>query len=92
MEEGVWEFIHHHLRQLPRFVETVDGRVEIISERQDYLLFDRMVAFHVQRRFSVPLSATEFYAGLAQRFPERDGMYFLSEQVAEPVFNTWGSV
>jgi len=30
-----------------------------------------------------PLSASEFYAGLAQRFPERDGMYFLPEQVAE---------
>jgi len=31
----------------------------------------------------VPLSAAEFYAGLRQRFPERDGMYFLPEQVAE---------
>jgi hypothetical protein len=42
-----------------------------------------MVAFHVQRGVTVPLSAAEFYAGLAQRFPERDGMYFLPEQVAE---------
>jgi hypothetical protein len=32
---------------------------------------------------TVPLSAAEFYAGLAQRFSERDGMYFLPEQVAE---------
>ncbi|MEW6404444.1 MAG: DNA methylase, partial [Chloroflexota bacterium] len=32
---------------------------------------------------TVPLSAAEFYAGLAQRFPERDGMCFLPEQVAE---------
>jgi hypothetical protein len=48
-----------------------------------YLLYDRMVAFHVQRGVTVPLSAAEFYAGLKQRFPERDGMYFLPEQVAE---------
>ena len=42
-----------------------------------------MVAFHVQRGVSVPVSAAEFYGGLAQRFPERDGMYFLPDQVAE---------
>jgi hypothetical protein len=42
-----------------------------------------MVAFHVQRGVTVPLSAAEFYAGLEQRFPVRDGMYFLSDQAAE---------
>jgi DNA modification methylase len=81
-EEGVWDFIRTHLKQLPVFVAK-DGKAEIIAERQNYLLFDRMVAFHVQRGVTVPLSAAEFYAGLAQRFPERDGMYFLPEQVAE---------
>jgi hypothetical protein len=42
-----------------------------------------MVAFHIQRGVSIPLSASEFYVGLSQRFPERDGMYFTAEQVAE---------
>jgi hypothetical protein len=42
-----------------------------------------MVTFHVQRGYSVPFSAAEFYAGLRQKFPERDGMYFLSDQVGE---------
>ena len=42
-----------------------------------------MVAFHVQRQLSVPLSTGEFLVGLNQRYPERDGMYFLSTQVAE---------
>jgi len=42
-----------------------------------------MVAFHVQRGVTVPVSASEYYQGLEQRFPERDGMYFLPEQVAE---------
>jgi len=81
-EEGVWDFVRTHLKQLPVFVSK-DGQAEVIAERQNYLLFDRMVAFHVQRGVTVPLSAAEFYAGLAQRFPERDGMYFLPEQVAE---------
>lgn len=81
-ENGAWEFVRTHLRQLPVFVSK-DGRAEVIAERQAYLLFDRMVAFHVLRGVTVPLSASEFYAGLAQRFPERDGMYFLPEQAAE---------
>ena len=81
-EEGVWDFVRTHLKQLPVFVAK-DGQAEIIAERQNYLLFDRMVAFHVQRGVTVPLSAAEFYQGLAQRFSERDGMYFLPEQVAE---------
>jgi hypothetical protein len=81
-EEGAWDFVRTHLKQLPRFVAN-GGRAEVIAERQNYLLFDRMVAFHVQRGVTVPLSASEFYEGLVQRFPERDGMYFLPEQVAE---------
>jgi|Deesub1362B_J571_1020462.scaffolds.fasta_scaffold00087_22 DNA modification methylase len=99
-EEGVWDFIRTHLRQLPTVVVrgsgfgvsgsksnqepgTLNSKLEIVAERQNYLLYDRMVAFHVQRGVTVPMSAAEFYAGLAQRFPERDGMYFLPEQVAE---------
>jgi len=81
-EEGVWDFVRTHLKQLPIFVSK-DGRAEIIAERQNYLLFDRMVAFHVQWGVTVPMSVSEFYAGLVQRFSTRDGMYFLPEQVAE---------
>ena len=80
--DGVWDFIYTHLEQLPRFV-TNKEKVEVLAERQNYLLFDRMVAFHVQRGITVPLSASEFYAGLDERFPHRDGMYFLPEQIAE---------
>ncbi len=81
-EGGVWDFIETHLRQLPVFVSR-DGASEPIAERQTHLLFDRMVAFHVQRGVSVPLAAPEFHSGLQQRYPERDGMYFLPDQVAE---------
>ena len=81
-ENGVWDFVRTHMRQLPVFVSK-NGQAEVIAERQHYLLFDRMVAFHVQRGVTVPLSAAEFYAGLEQRFPSREGMYFLPEQAAE---------
>jgi len=81
-EDGAWDFVRTHLRQLPVFVSKND-QVEPILERMNFLLFDRMVAFHVQRGVTVPLSAAEFYGGLEQRFPKRDEMYFLPDQVAE---------
>ena len=81
-DDGVWEFVQMHLKQLPVFVSK-QGQAEVIAERQNYLLFDRMVAFHVQRSVMVPLSASEFSVGLEQRFPTRDGMYFLPGQVVE---------
>ena len=81
-EDSAWEFVRTHLRQLPVFLEK-EGRAEVIAERQGMLLFDRMVAFHVQRGVMVPLSAAEFHSRLVRSFPERDGMFFLPEQVAE---------
>lgn len=81
-EAGAWEFVRSHLRHIPVFVASA-GKAEVIAERQSYCLFDRMVAFHVQRGHSVPVSASDFYAGMRQKFPERDGMYFLPDQVSE---------
>ena len=81
-EEGVWDFVEVHMGQLPVFL-MINGQSESIVERHDYLLFDRMVAYHVQRGVMVPLSTTEFYDGLRRRFAERDGMFFLPDQVAE---------
>jgi DNA modification methylase len=80
--EAVWDFVRQHLKHLPVFSEK-NGVLQTIVDRQPYLLFDRMVAFHVQRGVIVPISAGDFYAGLRQRFPERDGMYFLEDQVTE---------
>jgi hypothetical protein len=80
--DGVWDFVRTHLRQLPAFVAKNEN-VEVIAERQPHMLFDRMVAFHVQRSVTVPVSVGEFFSGLSERFPERDGMYFLSDQVAD---------
>ena len=42
-----------------------------------------MVAWFVRHNTPVPLSSAEFQAGLAERFPERDGMFFLPNQIDE---------
>ncbi|MEI8307213.1 MAG: DNA methyltransferase [Chloroflexales bacterium] len=81
-EQGAWDFVQAHLRQVPICI-TKSDKIEVVAERIGYFLFDRMVAFHVQRGVSVPLSGSEFQSGIARRFPERDGMYFLPEQIEE---------
>lgn len=81
-EDGAWEFIRYHLGKLP-VVNESNGIAIVNAERQAFLLFDRMVAFHIQRGVMVPISSPEFYAGLGQRFTRRDGMFFLPDQVAE---------
>jgi hypothetical protein len=80
-EQGAWDFMRQHLEQLP-LPNLQDGVLETLQERFPYLLYDRMVAFHIQRSLTVPLSAPEFYHGLSQRFLEREGMVFTAAQAA----------
>lgn len=80
--ENAWAFVTEHLGHVPIF-SSIDGVADVIAERTAQVLHDRMVAFHVQRQLSVPLSTAEFLGGMNQRYPERDGMYFLPTQVAE---------
>jgi len=81
-DESAWSFVREHLGNLPVFVSR-SGEAEVIAERTPQVLLDRMIAFHVQRGLAVPISSTEFFAGLDHRFPERDRMYFLPDQVAQ---------
>lgn len=81
-EEAAWDFVRQHLGNLPVTVER-KGKLGIIQERQGYLLYDRMLAYHVVNGIPVPMDAADFYKGLAERFIERDGMYFLAGQVNE---------
>ena len=80
--DTAWAFVREHLRHLPHAVERdPNGDVRVIRERLPDRLYDRMEAFHLQRNLAIPVTAAEFYEGLAQRFPQRDGMHFLDEQV-----------
>jgi 16S rRNA G966 N2-methylase RsmD/DNA-directed RNA polymerase subunit RPC12/RpoP len=80
--EDAWAFVREHLTNVPIFVKQ-GGKVQVIVDRTAQMLLDRMIAFHVQRGMAVPLSAGEFVEGITQRFAERDGMFFLPEQLAE---------
>jgi len=80
--ESAWDFVQTHLRQLP-VVKLRNGELEFVAERDPRILFDRMVAWFVRHSAPVPLSSQEFQDGLRSRFPERDGMAFLPEQVTE---------
>jgi len=80
--ETAWAFVRQHLERIP-VVVVKNGKIELIAERQAYLLFDRMVAYHIMHGIPVPLDATEFYRGLDEQFLLRDGMYFLPNQVNE---------
>lgn len=81
-EEGVWDFVRTHLKYLP-VTKRKGALMLFVSERDPRILFDQMVAYYVRKGYPVPISSQEFQVGLAQRFIERDGMYFLADQVAE---------
>lgn len=79
--QGVIQFIRQHLDMLPVVTFTKENKIETIAERTRFLLFDRMVAYHLQKGANVPMSASEFYQMLNEQCIERDEMYFLHEQV-----------
>ncbi|TCP08385.1 DNA methyltransferase [Caldimonas thermodepolymerans] len=81
-EASAWDFVQTHLKYLP-VAKTKHGELEFIVERDPRRIYDRMVAWFVRHDAPVPLSSDEFLSGLRSRFPERDGMMFLPEQVAE---------
>lgn len=81
-EEGVWDFIRTHLKYLP-VIKKQGYDLVAIPERDPRILYDQVIAYYVRKGHNVPIDSQEFQLGLSQRFSERDGMYFLSEQVAE---------
>ena len=83
-EESAWAFIRQHLANVPIVVDADNnGKIDIIAERQPFLLYDRMIAYHIMQGVSIPIDATDFYKGLDEHFLKRDNMYFLPDQVNE---------
>ncbi|MDD2475932.1 MAG: DNA methyltransferase [Dysgonamonadaceae bacterium] len=79
---ATWDFIEEHLNHLTIHIAT-DNSTTAIIERSPKILFDRLIAFYVQRGLPVPMDAGSFQKGLRERFTERDGMFFTNEQVQE---------
>jgi DNA modification methylase len=81
-KQEMWDFVRERLERLPILIERA-GHIEPVIERTGPKLFDRSVAYFVLNGWRIPMSAAEFYGGLAEIFPPREGMYFLPNQVAE---------
>jgi len=79
-ENTVWEFVRVHLSNLPH-VKTKQGELQFIAERDPRILYDRMISYFFQRGIPIPLSSSDFQAGLIEKFTERDGMVFLPDQL-----------
>lgn len=82
-EEGVWDFTRTHLKYLP-VIKRHGGSIVSIPERDPRIIFDQVISYYVRKGYQLPpINSKDFQIGLAQRFSERDGMFFLSEQAAE---------
>lgn len=79
-ESTAWAFVRQHLKNVSVFLKR-GNQLQAIQERQAYLLWDRMVAYHIMNGISIPMDATDFYRGLDDKFLKRDNMYFLPNQV-----------
>lgn len=80
--ETAWSFVADHLQKLP-VVRTKGREILYVAERDARILFDRMISWFVRHNVPVPFSSQEFQEGLRLKFAERDGMFFLPEQVSE---------
>jgi len=81
-EDGVWDFIGTHLKYLS-IVKKRGKKIIPISERDPRILYDQLISYYVRKGYNIPLSSQAFQHGLRERFEERDGMYFLHDQVVE---------
>lgn len=79
---AIWDFVEEHLNHLPIHLTSGNSTTAII-ERSPKILFDRLIAFYVQKNLPVPIDAGAFQKGLRERFIERDGMFFSNEQVQQ---------
>jgi DNA modification methylase len=83
--DSAWDFVQTHLRQLPVVKISSGDFPELlhIVERDSRRIYDRMASWFIRHGVMVPISTPEFLTEMPQRFAERDGMFFLSDQAVE---------
>ncbi len=82
-DAGVLAFVDEHLRQLPVFLGR-KGQAEPIEERTPRSIYDRFVGYYVAHGWPLPITnSADFQRLLTERYPVRDGMVFLDDQVLE---------
>jgi DNA modification methylase len=80
--QSVRMFLEEHLRHLPIHFAS-NQKTTAIIERSPKILYDRLISLYIMRGLPVPLDAADFQELLVSKFIERDGMYFLPDQVEE---------
>lgn len=79
---SLWDFVDEYLDHIP--VHLVKGNATTtVVERNPKILYDRLIAFYVQKGYPVPIDAKDFQKGLRERYIEKDGMFFTALQAAE---------
>lgn len=68
------DFIEEHLDHLP---------IELNIERTEQMLYSKMLAYYVQRGYTIKLNAKQFYELLEMNFKLIDGYWFLDKQIGE---------
>lgn len=81
-EHNVWSFVEEHLEHLPTYI-LKENSIEAVAERDQRIIYDRVISYFVQHGFVVPMNAQEFQKGLRERFIERDKMFFTASQALE---------
>lgn len=82
-DAGVLAFVDEHLRQLPVFFGS-KGQAEPIEERTPRSIYDRFVGYYVAHGWPLPITnSADFQRLLTEKYPVRDGMIFLDDQVLE---------
>lgn len=82
---SAWDFVQSHLKQLPVIKVTGGDFPELLNivERDPRRIYDRMASWFIRHGTMVPISTPEFLSELRQRFAEREGMIFLSDQAVD---------
>lgn len=76
---NVWDFVEDFLNHVPVHLQEGEATASII-ERSAKILYDRVITYYVQKGLPVPIDASDFQAGLRERFEECDGMFFTAAQ------------
>lgn len=82
LEKNIWNFVEEHLEHLPPYIIR-DNKLEAVAERDQRIIYDRVISYFVQHGLIVPMNAQEFQNGLCERFIERDKMFFTASQALD---------
>lgn len=80
--EAVWTFVRKHLEYLPLTKKQGESTITV-PERDPRIIYDRMLSYFVGHNMLIPISAPDFLAEMPTRFAERNGLYYLPDQVQE---------